>query len=73
MNQREMQKKIVESIKKKMEEKNVNQKKLASLSGLTEATISRYLTNNRTPNLYNLSKICFALETNLNELLGETL
>lgn len=37
-----------EKVKQLMQEQNINQKQLSQLSGITEASVSRYLKNERT-------------------------
>lgn len=40
-----------DKVKKLMEQKNITQKKLSELSGITETSVSRYLRGNRTPRM----------------------
>lgn len=47
--------------------KGINQAELAERIGTTQATLSRYLTGKRTPNLYILDKIAKALNCSIDE------
>ncbi len=50
-------------IKELLKDKNMSQKKLAQLTGCTEAAISLYIKGERIPRSSVLSKIAMALET----------
>ncbi len=52
------------------EEKEMKQKELADLAGITEASLSRYENNKRTPNGEVISRIATALEVTTDYLLG---
>lgn len=54
---------------KKMRAKNINQKELASLTGLSSALIGKYTRGESTPGVYNLMKIANALECFPTELI----
>lgn len=61
---------VVERVRKMMETKNINQKELAQLSHITEASLSKYLSGTREPRndvIFNLAK---ALGTTTDYLLG---
>ena len=47
--------------------KKVTQAELSELTGLTQATISHYLTGRRTPSFYNVDKIAKALGCSADE------
>lgn len=42
-------------------ERRITQKELALMTGITEASISRYFKDIRTPNIKNAEKMCNAL------------
>lgn len=44
-------------IRKFMKEKNITQRQLAKFSGLTEASISRYISGEREPKIDNYNKM----------------
>lgn len=48
-------------IKEECEAQNISQKNLAEKSGLTEASISRYFSGQRTPNMKNIEAMAKAL------------
>ena len=52
---------IMRKIISECNERGITQKELATKTGITEASISRYFTGNRTPNLKNAEKMCNAL------------
>ena len=51
-------------------EKNITQKELSMSTGLTESTISRYVSGERIPRGTNLVKLAKALDTTVDDLLG---
>jgi len=53
---------IVENIRKVMNHRGLNQAKLASLSGITEQTISKILNREQSLSIYYLSKIARTLK-----------
>lgn len=55
-----------------LDEKGLNQKELAKLSGVTEVTISRYMNDNRKPRIEIASKIATVLDTTTDYLLGNS-
>jgi len=59
-----------ERILRLREEKEMKQKELADLVGITEASLSRYENNKRTPSGEIISKIASALEVSADYLLG---
>lgn len=61
-----------EKILRLREEKEMKQKELADLVGITEASLSRYENNKRTPSGEIISKIATALEVSTDYLLGLT-
>ena len=64
---------IGEKIQLLREEKNMNQKELADLVGITEATLSRYENNKREPRGLLLAKLAKTLNVSTDYLLDETL
>lgn len=58
-------------IKVILEEKNISQKQLANMTGITESSISHYVNGDRVPRGANLVKIAEALETTADDLLSE--
>ena len=56
-------------IKQAMESKNMKQYELAEKTYITQTTISRYITGERTPDAINLKAICEALEISADWLL----
>lgn len=57
-------------LKKILEQKNITQKELAEMAETTGATISRYISENRTPNAELITKIAAALNVTTDYLLG---
>ena len=53
-----------------LEKRGLKQKELADLIGVTEATISRYIADERTPKSQILSNMATALKTTSDYLLG---
>lgn len=53
-----------------MEDRRMNQRKLAEAAGLTEASVSRYLNAERIPSLDTLLDLCDALNVTPNDLTG---
>ena len=52
-----------------MNEVGINQRELAEVANLTEATVSRYLNKRRIPDLKSLVNICYVLECELSDLI----
>ena len=48
----------------------ISQRKLARMSGLSDACISRYMSGSRLPNLHNVKRIRDALGCTWEEILG---
>lgn len=61
---------FADSLRGCMERKNLTGKDLSAISGLSEATISRYLNALRTPTAENLSLLSQALDVTTDFLLG---
>ncbi len=61
---------LKERIKMLMEERRLNQKDLANLSGITEASMSKYLSGERTPRIDVIVNIANALHVTVDELIG---
>lgn len=62
---------LKEKILRLMKEQNLNQKQLASKALITEASMSKYLSGERTPRIDVIVKLAKALETPVNVLLDE--
>ena len=60
---------ITNQIAKLLSERNMTQKELAQLTGMTESTISHYMKGDRVPRGVNLVKIAKALGTTTDYLL----
>lgn len=65
-----MEKNAVNRIKELLREKNLSQKNLSSLTGITESAISHYVNGTRVPRGTNLIRIANALETTTDDLLN---
>lgn len=61
---------FIERIKMLMIEKHLNQKELAKLSGITEASMSKYLNGERTPRIDVIVNLANALNVTTDELIG---
>ena len=61
---------IKERIKMLMEERHLTQKELANLSGITEASMSKYLSGERTPRVDVIVNLANALHVTTDELIG---
>lgn len=59
---------MTEIMRKRLNKKGWTQRDLAWFAGLTEATISRYLSGERTPRLCNAMRVAAALDITLEEL-----
>ena len=55
-----------------MEIRNIKQKQLASITGVTVATVSRYVNDKRTPDIEFIKKVVNALNVSADFLLGFT-
>lgn len=53
-----------------MEERHLTQKELANLSGITEASMSKYLSGERTPRVDVIVNLANALHVTTDELIG---
>ena len=60
-----------EKVKQLMQEQNINQKQLSQLSGITEASVSRYLKNERTARIDIVVNFAKALNVTTEYLLNE--
>lgn len=56
------------SLKDFLKEKNISQKDLSIRTGITEASISRYINKTRKMGLENACKIAIALDISIDEL-----
>ena len=61
---------IKERIKMLMDERHLTQKELANLSGITEASMSKYLSGERTPRVDVIVNLANALHVTTDELIG---
>lgn len=66
-----MTRSITYRIKQILKEKNISQKQLSEITGITESAISRYIKGDRVPRGANLVKISKALETTTDDLLKD--
>lgn len=57
-------------IKEMLDEKNITQKQLSEITGITESAISHYIKGDRVPRGTNLVKIAKALGTTADDLLS---
>jgi len=57
-------------IKEMLSEKNISQKQLSEMTGITESAISHYIKGDRVPRGTNLVKIAKALGTTADDLLS---
>lgn len=64
-------KRIGERLTELLRERNMTQKQLAELIGVTEATVSRYMSGERTPKSGILANMATALHTTSDYLLGQ--
>ena len=64
--------KFEEKLKQIMIQQGLTQKELAIRSGITEASMSKYLSGERTPRIDVIINLAHALEITTDELLGET-
>lgn len=62
--------KIGNSIKKELERRNMSQKDLCEMSGISESAMSKYLSSDRPLRTDILSKISKALNVSMYQLLG---
>lgn len=60
-----------EKVKRLMENKGINQKRLSQLSGITEASVCRYLRGDRTARLDILINFAKALDVTVEYLLND--
>ncbi len=63
---------IGNKMKELMKAQNISQKDLSIRLNTTEATISRYINNQREPNAETLANIATALNTSIDFLLGKS-
>ena len=61
----------VQKVKELMNKRNINQKQLSELSGITEASISRYLAGERTPRIDIITNFARVLDVEVDYLLDE--
>lgn len=65
-----MARSITYRIKEMLDEKNITQKQLSEITGITESAISHYIKGDRIPRGANLVKIAKALGTTTDDLLS---
>ena len=65
-----MARNITYRIKEMLDEKNISQKQLSEMTGITESAISHYVKGDRIPRGANLVKISRALGTTTDDLLS---
>ena len=59
-----------ERVKELMKDKNINQKQLAEQSGITEASVSRYLNGERTPRIDIVSNFARVFGISVDDILS---
>ena len=59
---------FADNLREIMQEVGITQSELADESGLTRATINRYLNKQRMPDLRSLINICYILECEVTDL-----
>jgi len=59
-----------EMVQKLMKDQDINQKKLSSLTGIAESSLSRYLRSDKTPRLDVVVNVAKALHVNTEYFLG---
>lgn len=64
---------FIEKVKKLMKENDLTQKELASKAKITEASMSKYLSGERTPRIDVVVNLAKALKTTTDYLLGNNL
>lgn len=57
-------------LRQQLRMKNMTQRQLAEKTGLTEATISRYISGKRVPDIFDFRSIVVALETSADYMLN---
>ncbi len=62
-----------DKVKLIMEREGINQKELSRLSGITEASVSRYLSSGRTPRIDVIVNFAKALNVSVDELLNDNI
>lgn len=67
-----MEKNWKEKVKELMEKRGINQKELSKLSGITESSISRYLSGERVPRIDIIVNLSRALEVDPDYLLDDS-
>lgn len=60
-----------DKVRNLMDEKNINQKKMSELSGITESSVCRYLKGDRTPRIDIVVNFAKALDVEVDYLLDE--
>lgn len=65
-----MARNVTNRIKEMLNEKNISQKQLSEVTGITESAISHYIKGDRVPRGTNLVKIARALGTTTDDLLS---
>lgn len=62
----------IKRLKRLMKQRDMTQRDLAQMSGVTEAAMSRYLAGNRQPKSETLANMATALGTTSDDLLGRS-
>ena len=58
------------NLHKVISEKRLTQSQLSKMTGITQSLLSRYITGQRIPGIYNLHKLCEALECSETRLIN---
>lgn len=69
MTEAEWRQEFTKKLQRKMDREGMDQRRLAQKTGLSEATISNYISGQRTPKIYPLVQIAKALKASLYELI----
>ena len=69
MQKDEYDKAFGEHLKSLIEEKGMTQKELARRTGLTEASVSRYISGHRTPRITQAYRMAWAIGIDMNTLI----
>jgi len=70
MTELQWKKKFAKRLERRMEQLGLTQHRLAKLSGVSQASISRYLKAKQVPSSINACKLCKTLSMTQSELIG---
>ena len=69
MTEEELKQKFAEKLQRKMEHEGIDQRRLAMRSGISESSISKYISGDQLPKLHAVVRIAKALQASLYELI----